>query len=107
FAQRVGHVTLVAVNSCTGNRLAWDAGGSVGPRQLDRLSKLLAALEPGPRILVTHYPICLANGHPENRVHGLRDMTELVHVAADGGVGLWLHGHRHHAYYFQEPPLAP
>ena len=28
-------------------------------------------------------------------------------MAAEGGVSLWLHGHRHHAYHFQEPPLAP
>jgi len=107
FAQRVGHLTLVAVNSCTGNRWPMDASGAVGPRQCDRLRQLLAKLEPGPRILVTHYPICLANGRPESRVHGLRDLAELVKVAAEGGVHLWLHGHRHHAYCFQETPLAP
>jgi 3',5'-cyclic AMP phosphodiesterase CpdA len=107
FAQRVGHITLVAVNSCTGNRLAWDAGGSVGPEQLGRLSKLLAGLEPGPRILVTHYPVCLASGKREPLVHGLRDLNDLVEVATQGGISLWLHGHRHQAYYFQEPPLAP
>ena len=107
FAQRLGEITLVAVNSCTGNRLAWDAGGSVGPEQLQRLRQLLADLQPGPRILVTHYPICLASGKRESPVHGLRDLAELVEVAAQGGIGLWLHGHRHQAYYFQEPPLAP
>jgi hypothetical protein len=107
FAQRVGHVALVAVNSCTGNRWAWDAGGNVGSGQLDRLQQLLANLEPGPRILVTHYPVCLSNGNCENRVHGLRDLSELVHVAAEGGVGLWLHGHRHHSYFLEQPSLAP
>jgi 3',5'-cyclic AMP phosphodiesterase CpdA len=107
FAQRVGHVTLIGVNSCTGNRWAWDAGGSVGPEQRHRLGKLLAQLEPGPRILVTHYPICLANGAQESLVHGLRDLSELIKVAAEGGVSLWLHGHRHRHYYFQQPPLAP
>jgi 3',5'-cyclic AMP phosphodiesterase CpdA len=107
FVQRVGHVVLVAVNSCTGNRLAWDAGGSVGPAQLERLSRLLETLEPGPRLLVTHYPVCLANGKRERRTHGLRDLPELVKVAAAGGVGLWLHGHRHHAYHLTAPPLAP
>ena len=107
FAQRLGEVTLVAVNSCTGNRLAWDAGGSVGPEQLGRLRQLLADLEPGPRILVTHYPVCLASGKRESLVHGLRDLADLVEVATRGGIGLWLHGHRHQAYYFQEPPLAP
>ncbi len=35
------------------------------------------------------------------------DLTELVEVAAKGGVGLWLHGHRHGAYHLQRPPCAP
>jgi 3',5'-cyclic AMP phosphodiesterase CpdA len=107
FAQKVGHLNLVAVNSCTGNRLAWDAGGSVGADQLERLRQLLAGLGPGPRILVTHYPVCLASGRRENTVHGLRDLTALVEVAAAGGISLWLHGHRHRPYFFQDPPLAP
>lgn len=107
FAQRVGSVWLVGVNTATGNRLAWDAGGAAGPAQCQRLRQLLAELEPGPRILVTHFPICLASGGPERRTHGLRDLNELVEVAAQGGVALWLHGHRHHGYYFQKPPQAP
>jgi 3',5'-cyclic AMP phosphodiesterase CpdA len=107
FAQRVGHVTLIGVNSCTGNFWPWDAGGSVGPDQLARLRQLFGLLEPGPRILVTHYPICVASGRPEGTVHGLRDVAELVRAAAAGGVGLWLHGHRHGTYHFQQPPQAP
>jgi 3',5'-cyclic AMP phosphodiesterase CpdA len=107
FAQRVGSVWLVAVNTATGNRLAWDAGGAAGPAQRSRLAKLLADLDPGPRLLVTHFPLCLANGKPEKRVRGLRDLDELVAVAAQGGVSLWLHGHRHGFYYFQKPPCAP
>src|SRR5262249_12099405 len=71
FAQRVGTAWLIGVNSCTGNRWAWDAGGSVGAEQLARLGRLLGALAPGPRILVTHYPIALASGKRERRVHGL------------------------------------
>jgi 3',5'-cyclic AMP phosphodiesterase CpdA len=107
FAQRVGHVYLVAVNSCTGNFWPWDASGAVGHWQRERLRKLLASLEPGPRILVTHYPICYPSGDRESRVHGLRDLDELVKVADEGGVSLWIHGHRHKAYEFQEPFLAP
>jgi 3',5'-cyclic AMP phosphodiesterase CpdA len=107
FAQRVGSVSLVAVNSCTGNRLAWDAGGSAGAEQILRLRRLLKELEPGPRILVTHYPVCLASGKRERRTHGLRDLAELVDVAAEGGVSLWVHGHRHHAYHLTAPPQAP
>ncbi|MBM4067810.1 MAG: metallophosphoesterase [Planctomycetes bacterium] len=107
FAQKVGHAWLVAVNSCTGNRWAWDAGGSVGREQLARLERLLAELTPGPRILVTHYPVCLANGKPERRTHGLRDLDDVVRIAAAGGVKLWLHGHRHGPYCIDKPTLAP
>lgn len=106
FAQRVGHVWLIALNSATGNRWMWDAGGAVGSAQLDRLQQLAARLDPGPRILVTHYPVCLASGECERRTHGLRDMNEVVKAAAAADVGLWLHGHRHHAYWFQESSLA-
>jgi 3',5'-cyclic AMP phosphodiesterase CpdA len=107
FTQQVGHLTLVAVNSCTGNRWPWDASGSVGPKQCDRLRELLAKLEPGPRILVTHYPVCLASGRPESFAHGLRDLRQLIDVAAAGGVSLWLHGHRHQAYEFQQLASVP
>ncbi len=107
FAQRVGPLWLVAVNSCTGNRWMWDAAGSVGPEQLARLPALLERLRPGPRILVTHYPICLASGEPEPRYHGLRDLAALVAVAERGGICLWLHGHRHGAYYHPRCSLGP
>jgi 3',5'-cyclic AMP phosphodiesterase CpdA len=107
FAQRVGPVWLVAVNSSTGNFWSWDAGGRVDTAQLDRLDQLLQRLEAGPRILVTHYPLCLATGRPERRTHGLRNVDQLVEVAARGGVCLWLHGHRHGAYYLATPNAAP
>jgi 3',5'-cyclic AMP phosphodiesterase CpdA len=107
FAQRVGHVWLVAVNSCTGNRWPWDAAGSAGSGQRQNLAKLLLSLSPGPRILVTHYPVCLATGAKEPLTHQLRDAHELVKVAAEGGVSLWLHGHRHGAYFLEQPALAP
>jgi 3',5'-cyclic AMP phosphodiesterase CpdA len=107
FAQRVGDLWLVAVNSCTGNRWPWDAAGGVDAAQLDRLGQLLDRLDPGPRILVTHYPVCLASGKRERRTHGLRNVGELVEVAARGKVGLWLHGHRHGPYFLLRPALAP
>jgi 3',5'-cyclic AMP phosphodiesterase CpdA len=107
FAQRVGSIWLIGVNTATGNRWAWDAGGAAGATQRERLGQLLKELEPAPRILVTHYPICLKNGKVERRTHGLRDMRELVDVAAKGGVSLWLHGHRHGFYYLPRSPFAP
>jgi 3',5'-cyclic AMP phosphodiesterase CpdA len=107
FAQRVGPVWLVAVNSSTANRLYWDARGRVGAAQLRRLEKLLAGLEPGPRILVTHYPIWLAHGRREHKFHGLRDLDDLISVAKRGGVVLWLHGHRHEHYYHAHSERTP
>lgn len=106
FAQPVGPLWLIAVNAATGNRWPWDAGGAVGSAQLDRLRRLLAALEPGPRILVTHYPVCLATGCREPAHHGLRDLDALLDVANGGGVNLWLHGHRHSPYFLEAPPGA-
>jgi len=99
FAQRVGPAWLVAVNSSAANVLAWDARGRVGVDQLERLENLLSRLTPGPRILVTHYPVTLANGKPEHLYHGLRDLNDVVSVAQHGGVVLWLHGHRHDSYH--------
>lgn len=101
FAQRVGPAWLVAVNSSTANRWAWDASGRVGPEQLERLERLLTGLEPGPRILVTHYPVWLAAGRRERRSRGLRDLDALLDVCRRGGVRLWLHGHRHHRYHVE------
>jgi len=107
FAQRVGDFWLVGVNSCKGNRWFWDASGRTGQEQLNRLRGLLQQLPSGPRILVTHYPICIADGRRESGAHGLSDLRETIDIAAAGGVRLWLHGHRHGFYWFQEPVLAP
>jgi 3',5'-cyclic AMP phosphodiesterase CpdA len=107
FAQRVGHVRLIAVNTCSPTFLPWDASGRAGAEQIARLDTLLARLSGGPRILVTHFPVCRDSGRSERRGHGLRDLTRLVDVAARGGVGLWLHGHRHGTYYHANPVQAP
>jgi 3',5'-cyclic AMP phosphodiesterase CpdA len=107
FAQRAGSVWLVGVNSSVGHRLPWDASGWVGAPQLERLAALLERLAPGPRILVTHYPICLAGGGPEARHHGLRDLDELLRITVKGNVCLWLHGHRHTPYHLGPGPGLP
>jgi 3',5'-cyclic AMP phosphodiesterase CpdA len=107
FAQRVGPLWLVGVNSCTGNFWPWDSRGAVAVDQLDRLERLLQQLEPGLKILVTHYPVCLASGQMERPGRGLRNLHQVVAVAARGGVCLWLHGHRHGAYSVTCSQLAP
>jgi 3',5'-cyclic AMP phosphodiesterase CpdA len=103
FAQRVGSAWVIAVNSSKANWWPTDASGQVGHDQLRRLEALLARLEGGPRILVTHYPICRAGGQREHPGHGLRDLEELIAVAGSGGIGLWLHGHRHDFYHHETP----
>jgi 3',5'-cyclic AMP phosphodiesterase CpdA len=105
FAQRVGPAWIIAVNSAYPNRWAWDASGRVGPEQLDRLERLLERLQGGPRVLVTHYPVWLANGRRERPMRALRDLDDLVEVCVRGGISLWLHGHRHHNYH--TPPADP
>jgi 3',5'-cyclic AMP phosphodiesterase CpdA len=107
FAQRAGPMWLVGVNAATGNRIPWNAAGSVGPEQRSRLRQLLADLEPGPRFLIIHYPIRLSTGQSERRFHGLRDLPEVLAIAQAGGVCLWLHGHRHEPYFFDKPAWAP
>lgn len=99
FAQKVGHLWLIGVNSCTSNRWPWDASGEVGEDQLNRLERLLAQLGPGLRILVTHYPVLRANRRREPRVRALRDLDRMLEVAARGGIRLWLHGHRHDRFH--------
>jgi 3',5'-cyclic AMP phosphodiesterase CpdA len=107
FAQRLGRFWLVGVNTSAGNLWTWDASGRIDAPQLDRLDRLLQRLDPGPRILVTHYPACMPDGRPERKTHGLRNASELVAVARRGGVCLWLHGHRHGAYHVCLPDFAP
>ncbi len=100
FARKVGKVFVVAVNSCQWNRWSWDSTGRVGVDQLIRLERLLSSAEAqgAIKVLVTHYPLALADGKPEGRHRRLRDLHDLLKVAQNGGVQLWLHGHRHDAY---------
>lgn len=98
FARKVGHVWLIAVNSARPNFWPWDASGRVGSEQLARLRELTSALDPGPRVVVSHYPILAADRKPEPRHHRLRDWDAARDAAAACGVNLWLHGHRHGWY---------
>jgi hypothetical protein len=71
----------------------------VNTDQLARLEVLLAQLSPGPRILVVHFPIFQAQGQKEIPGRNLRNLDRVLDLAIQGGVCLWLHGHRHDAYY--------
>lgn len=104
FARKVGHVWLVALNSAVPNFLMWDARGRVGSAQLDRFRELCATLGPGPRVVVSHYPILMEGHRPEPLWHRLRDWRAARAAAAACEVKLWLHGHRHRWYAL--PPAA-
>ena len=94
FARRVGPVWLIGVNSSY-QRFGFGASGKIGAPQLDRLRALCAGLSPGPRILVTHYPLRDADGHIELPTHRLRDHAAALEAAKACDIDLWVHGHIH------------
>jgi hypothetical protein len=98
FARKVGHAWLIAVNSARSNFWMWDATGKVGEKQLTRFRELCASLDDGPRIVVSHYPILTRKRIPEPRFHRLKDWDRVRDAAAECGIALWLHGHRHSWY---------
>jgi 3',5'-cyclic AMP phosphodiesterase CpdA len=104
FAKKVGHVWLIAINSAKPNFLHWDASGRVGDAQLLLFRELCESLDDGPRIVVSHYPLLMENHRPEPYWHRLRDYARVLRAAAECGVCLWLHGHRHRWYVL--PPAA-
>lgn len=96
FARRVGHAWLIGVNSSYPRPFfTYGAGASVGKKQLERLKVLCGRLSPGPRIIVTHYPLRRPDGKLERRSHRLLDHWRVLPVAREVGVSLWLHGHIH------------
>ncbi len=104
YAQKVGHVWLIAVNSAAATLWPWDASGRVGRAQIERLKALAATLDPGPRIVVSHYPLLTQARKPEPYWRRLRDRERARAAAAECGISLWLHGHRHRWYVL--PPAG-
>ncbi len=107
FAQKVGHVWLIALNSAKPNTFAWDASGRVEARQLAAFRQLCRQLDAGPRIVVSHYPLLMENHRPEPFWHRLRNWAEVRDAAAACGISLWLHGHRHRWYYLPANEVLP
>jgi hypothetical protein len=98
FAQKVGHIWLIGLNSSRGHWLPWDASGYVDRPQLERLLELAKRLDDGPRMLVTHYPVLRECGLRETGHHGLANLDEVLEAARGARISAWLHGHRHKAY---------
>jgi hypothetical protein len=107
FARKVGHVWLIALNSAAPNFWPWDASGKVGAVQLERLRRLAVKLDPGPRVVVSHYPLLTRHRKPEARWHRLKDWRHARDVAAECGVSLWLHGHKHLWYVLEAGEHQP
>ena len=107
FAQKVGHCWLIGLNSSTANWWTFDASGKVGAPQLERLKKLCAVLDPGPRIVVTHYPLRAGSGKVERRSHRLVDHKAALAAAVECGVSLWLHGHIHKPFRLAPSAAIP
>lgn len=95
FAVKLGPAWVVALDSARPNRGLGDASGAVGPEQLARFRELCAALSPGPRLVLTHYPLWTSAGEPEHTLRRLVDHAECLDAATDCGVRAWLCGHIH------------
>ena len=107
FARKIGHAWIIAVNSSYHPYFNWNASGVVGREQLERLKKLCATLDPGLRILVTHYPLRNAKGRVEIRSHRLLDHTAALAAAIECKISLWLHGHIHTPFVLQPTVEIP
>jgi len=83
------------------------ASGRVGPAQLERLDKRLAALADSPlcRVLLIHHPVTAG---AVSRRRALDDAEALRGVLARSGVDLVVHGHGHRTLFGQVPgPQGP
>src|SRR5262249_14027420 len=54
-----------------------------------------------------HYPILTKKLKPEPFSRRLRDWKRVRDVAAECGISLWLHGHRHHWYILPKSDVMP
>jgi 3',5'-cyclic AMP phosphodiesterase CpdA len=104
FARRFGHAWIICVNSSQPQGFNTAASGAIGTAQLQRLVALCQTLGPGPRILVTHYPLRDGHGRIERRSHRLLDHAAAIAAGTESGIGLWVHGHIHHPFVL--PPSA-
>ncbi|MGL4423129.1 MAG: metallophosphoesterase family protein [Gemmataceae bacterium] len=104
FARSFGPVTVIALQTATPNRNPIDASGEIGADQAARLRELCAKLPPGPRWVLTHYPIVTKDDTIEPHLHRLRDTVRARDIIRDCGIHAWLHGHIHRGYI--APPTA-
>lgn len=93
-------VAIVAVNSARNNLLPWRSNGRIPSAQIEGLR---AALE-DPRVagrfvfLMTHYAPCRADGSPDAKEHGLRNLDAFLEAASPIERGALLCGHVHSVF---------
>jgi 3',5'-cyclic AMP phosphodiesterase CpdA len=107
FARKVGQVWFIGVNSCQPRRINYAASGIIGNAQMERLKLLCARLDPGIRVMVTHYPLRDSAGDVERRSHRLLDHREALATARQCGIQLWLHGHIHNPFVLEASGEIP
>jgi 3',5'-cyclic AMP phosphodiesterase CpdA len=107
YARKIGHVWIIVLN--TSNPHGWNATASAvaGEDQLARLTTLCQRLDPGPRILSTHYPLRDGRGKVERRSHRLLDHKACLEAATACGIGLWIHGHIHKPFVLPASAVIP
>ena len=88
-----GPVAVVGLCSALPTRL-FDASGTLGDAQLDRLERLLHGLAEGDlcRVISIHHPITVGATHSRR---WLRDAESLRNVISRAGADLVVHGHNH------------
>jgi 3',5'-cyclic AMP phosphodiesterase CpdA len=98
YARKFGHVWIIALNSSNPTRLNTTARGKVGYEQLQRLKQLCAQLDPGPRVILTHYPLLAHDRSVVSAQRRLSDFRNAMKAAQDCQISLWIHGHQHKPY---------
>lgn len=93
-------VAVVAVNSSRNNFLPWRSSGRIPAAQIDGLRTALEHPRVAGRFvfLMTHYAPCRADGSPDTKEHGLRNLDELLAAASPIDRGAYLCGHVHDVF---------
>lgn len=93
-------VAIVAVNSARNNLLPWRSNGRIPTAQIEGLETALTDPRVAGRFvfLMTHYAPCLADGSPDTKEHGLRNLDELLAAASSIQRGAYLCGHVHNVF---------
>lgn len=101
-------MVVIGVNSARPNPQPWRSNGEIPSQQLDALSKILEHEQVRHRFvfLITHYAPCLADGHPDRKLHGLNNADEFLALGEKISSGAILFGHVHRRFQVKLPALS-